>query len=840
MSGQNNGHDAAQSESIQPRGDTAAAIEFLRKFRPGGPWLLVANSPDFSAHSSARTFSEANASDLAAWIDSKQGKWNVNFALNPIVHPIDRQATFEDVARVEWLHADVDLSQTDREFDEALKSAIDASHCLDASGPPSMVVGYGRSAFLAWRVDGGSDLPAQVKLYNLDMAIAFGARASEYAGLSVLFAANRTARLPGTLLVTPTRSGTSTVPVRLLSLLTSEESKYPISRFKKSVDLQDECGAPLGGGGDVAALPRVQSIDHLKAMASGNGKPLDGYVVDLVTHGYEPDDPKNVVRPLPTQYRTSEAAALAVACALVRSDVADEVITSLLTDARFGISRPALATSRPVKFAARTAKRARQFVESPDLLELNDRHSVISDMGGRCVVITEVQDRGRRLISKQSFQNFRDRYVKRKVKVGEKTVGKDPHATVVPVYENLGDWWLKHPRGNQYDRVVFAPGCEVPGCYNLWQGFAVEPRPGDCSLYLAHVMDNVCCGNAEHYAYLLNWMARAVQKPDEIGYTAIVVRGRQRTGKTFFGQWFGKLFGTHMWHIADADLLVGRFNAHLRDSVLIVADEAFYAGDKKHESKLKMLITQEEVPYEPKGVDTEMGPNYTHLIMSSDKDWVVPVGLDEQRFFILNVSDRRMNQHDYFRAIERQMLDGGLEALLHQLLTRDISEFQVRAVPQTEALVRQKLLSMSPEQEWWYLKLRDGAILPRHDGWVPSVACDELQRDYVAYAEMRRLARPAAPTMLGMFLGDICPGKYPCRVQRSVPSSAAAEPGVKKYRRLWHYEFPPLEDCRSHFERHLGSQYRWPDVDEGDASGPDDGQQVIGASVCAEAEDIPF
>ena len=38
--------------------------------------------------------------------------------------------------------------------------------------------------------------------------------------------------------------------------------------------------------------------------------------------------------------------------------------------------------------------------------------------------------------------------------------------------------------------------------------------------------------------------------------------------------------------------LVGRFNEHLRDCVLLFGDEAFYAGDKQHESVLKGLIAE--------------------------------------------------------------------------------------------------------------------------------------------------------------------------------------------------------------------------------------------------------
>jgi len=51
--------------------------------------------------------------------------------------------------------------------------------------------------------------------------------------------------------------------------------------------------------------------------------------------------------------------------------------------------------------------------------------------------------------------------------------------------EPLGRYWLSHPERRQYEGLVFAPNRDVSGYYNLWQGFAVEPRAGGCSKFKA-------------------------------------------------------------------------------------------------------------------------------------------------------------------------------------------------------------------------------------------------------------------------------------------------------------------------------------------------------------------
>ena len=58
---------------------------------------------------------------------------------------------------------------------------------------------------------------------------------------------------------------------------------------------------------------------------------------------------------------------------------------------------------------------------------------------------------------------------------------------------------------------------------------------------------------------------------------------------------------------------------------------------------------------------------------------------------MLDVADTQMQNTDYFGPLVEQMESrGGREALLHHLLNRDLAGFNVRAVPQTEALAAQK------------------------------------------------------------------------------------------------------------------------------------------------------
>jgi hypothetical protein len=60
---------------------------------------------------------------------------------------------------------------------------------------------------------------------------------------------------------------------------------------------------------------------------------------------------------------------------------------------------------------------------------------------------------------------------------------------------------------------------------------------------------------------------------------------------------------------------------------------------------------------------------------------------------VLDVSEARKQDWNYFEAIDEEMKGGGREALLHMLLHRDITGVNIRAVPKTAALQEQKLLT---------------------------------------------------------------------------------------------------------------------------------------------------
>lgn len=677
--------------------------EFLNWLRPGGFVPLSALSTDgkFWTH----TPGDYAAADK--WARDTNKTASVYFALNPTREPMEKNAEKTDVARAEWLHIDVDpRSGEDRDAERARILALLTTNRPANVPQPTLIWDSGNGYQAAWglrepvELNGDEAAIEAVESRNRWLERAFQADSCHNV--------NRVLRLPFTV-NKPTKKKAAKGRIAAPSVVIEYEPArvYALDDFgqvaastSSGVNKKASSGTkgqrPSPHLGDGSGL----DVAGLTAWATANGKIIKESTLALIATGADPIDP--------AKHQSRSEPLFRVCCDLVRADIDDDVIYRVITGPNEIATSVKDKGSSADNYARRQIIRARDASTAPELVELNDKHAVIADLGGKCLVVAEVFDKTlkRHRLSKQSFDALRNRYNNQRV-----TVGLDERGN--PKTKPLGSWWLDQPRRRQYERIVFAPGGADADEYNLWQGFAVEAKPGDGhESFLAHVRDNVCSGNAEHYAYLLGWMARAVQEPDSPGEVAIVMRGKRGTGKSFFGKMMGRLFGRHYLSVSNPKHLVGAFNAHLRDAVLLFGDEAFFAGDKQHEGVLKTLITEEQLIVEGKGIDAEPAPNFLHIVLASNDEWVVPAGVDERRFFVLDVGEDRKQDHEYFAAITRDIDRDGLANLLHFLMAYDLSVFEVRRVPKTRALADQQARSLRGLDAYLFDLLESCAMPP--------------------------------------------------------------------------------------------------------------------------------
>ena len=244
-----------------------------------------------------------------------------------------------------------------------------------------------------------------------------------------------------------------------------------------------------------------------------------------------------------------------------------------------------------------------------------------------------------------------------------------------------GAYWLDHPQRCQYEGIEFEPGGGRPSYYNLWRGFTVQPKKGDCSKFLAHVKDNAARGDDETYKWIVGWWAQIFQQPTIKMETAQVLRGALGSGKTIIGRIIGSLLGDHYLAVASPRYITGQFNSHMASLLVLHADEAFWAGDKKSEGSLKDLVTGTHHMLEFKNVDPIRVKNYVRLFVCGNPNWLIPAGFKERRWAVFDMGEDHMQDHAYFEAITQEMDNGGREALLYHLLNFDLSKVTLRVIP---------------------------------------------------------------------------------------------------------------------------------------------------------------
>jgi len=373
-----------------------------------------------------------------------------------------------------------------------------------------------------------------------------------------------------------------------------------------------------------------------------------------------------------------------------------------------------------------------------------------------------------------------------------------------------GQYWLDHYRKKKtYSGTVFVPGIAAERTsdnrLNLWRGFAVKPEPHGWDCLSELIRETICRDEKTSYDYIIKWMARAVQKPGEVGGTAIVMKGFKGAGKGTFARSFVNLFGSHGMHVTSPEAIIGRFNGHLRDVVVVFADEAFWAGDKEGESRLKSIITEPTIAFESKGRDVVSGQNCIHLIVASNSEWIIPAGLySERRFAVFECAEQK-RKSEFWDKLKQQMKNGGMSGMLYDLLHIDIEDFNVFNIPTTSALVDQKLRTMNMEEQWLFELLNSEG-----DEWEwgdltvteirderPVITDDDLQYSLLKFYKDHGRTRAGIETVkwqVGRALNRI----FRAAMQRTRPTIDG--------KRKWCYVLPKKSEALKIFAELLGAE----------------------------------
>jgi hypothetical protein len=310
------------------------------------------------------------------------------------------------------------------------------------------------------------------------------------------------------------------------------------------------------------------------------------------------------------------------------------------------------------------------------------------------------------------------------------------------------------------------------------------------------LLEVICGGDQKSYLYLLQYFAHALQRPWEKPGVMIILIGGQGIGKgTLANGIIRKIWTATYIQVNNIDAVTGNFNAALERAYFVFMDEALFSGNRSASDRLKSLVTEPLIHLNEKYQPARQIKSYHRFIAATNADHFKNTERDDRRDFTLRVSEAHKGDHAYWDALNHEIDNGGVEALVHDLQAMDLSEFNVRHKPNTKELLEQKMLSLNPYELWWHDCLYSGEL--GGNGWPSFVKTIDAIDGIMEFSGGRIYKKPV-PILVSRSLAKFCP---------------SAKNDQKQVNRERHrgFELPSLQQARAEFETYIGGAVDWPE-----------------------------
>lgn len=317
--------------------------------------------------------------------------------------------------------------------------------------------------------------------------------------------------------------------------------------------------------------------------------------------------------------------------------------------------------------------------------------------------------------------------------------------------------WLHHPDRRNYDAWQFRPAegleFEEDGMriLNRWRGFTTTPVAAsvsgkDYQRLRAHLLDNICDGDARLAYYLWTYTCHMFQKPEELpGVYIVLYSSENGTGKSLFTTLVRSLLGKAGGKIARQSDITGTFNTLLQDKVMLVGEELGSVYDPAGRGIVKDQASAETITIHNKFRDPQQDvPNFCRMWFCTNHLHAVYVEHGERRAAVTQVGAKRAKDRTYFGEMLAEWRDGGREAFLYDMLNYPLSKYiDPCTIPLTIHLEDQKEMSMPGVDAFLFDMLTEGSFATK-EGMVLAPWTKNSQ------------GKLATPLVSARLLGDAC------------------------------------------------------------------------------------
>jgi len=314
------------------------------------------------------------------------------------------------------------------------------------------------------------------------------------------------------------------------------------------------------------------------------------------------------------------------------------------------------------------------------------------------------------------------------------TPAKRPAAPILVKQRLLLEVFMSSTHRNQVERVHCHPrSAPVLSLFNTYTGLRISradadalEKGGELSPSLTSLVElvyNGWCGcNASVFLAVMRWMALLVQRPWVRHGVALVANGEQGAGKSILLRALCSIVGSTHARQMDSRGPFLQWNEMLEGLIFAGVEEADLTNPAFMD-RLKMYVTEDELPIRQRFKDERMVPNFSSWMFATDKlvrflHTQIP---NERRLFILEVR-KFMEKDELVRQLAVQLIDieGEPSCLLRSFawllyavkIPDDYEPMKVfAALPRTTLSLVQHESGMDVVHAWWASCLEAGYVV---------------------------------------------------------------------------------------------------------------------------------
>jgi len=366
------------------------------------------------------------------------------------------------------------------------------------------------------------------------------------------------------------------------------------------------------------------------------------------------------------------------------------------------------------------------------------------------------------------------------------------------------------PTTVMFDGITFDPRPTGPSVINLWTGPTVMGVPGAFPIIQQFIDEVVANGDPVVATYLMNFMAHMLQRPEEKPRVILVLMGGQGTGKGTLSRLLQSIWSRTTLITNRIDDVTGKFNGVLERKFVIWLDEALFVGNYEATEALKSQISEPTVSIHAKYHEPRNTFSCHRYFAATNASHFARTDADDRRFVYLPVSDRYKGNRAYWDTLNGALASLELPALVDHLQNRNLAFFDPTERPGSNALVEQKIKSLTGFDQWWYSLMQTGETGtcqlgasfdgPKELSLTSStfVSTNDLIKLYQSFAQAHGLRtksidRPFVRDRLKV----LCPSAKYARHQEDREQSRG-------------YVIPAILLARVEFETFIGGVLEWP------------------------------